>query len=63
MTDSLPEVRDGWLKLADAARVLGVARQTVLHKVQRGELEAVHVNHGRRKGLRINVDGHQAGLF
>jgi hypothetical protein len=39
-----PEVPDGWLKLANAARVLGVARQTVLHKVQRGELEAVHVN-------------------
>jgi excisionase family DNA binding protein len=38
-------------------------RQTVLHKVQRGELEAVHVNQGRRKGLRINVNGHQAGLF
>ena len=29
----------------------GHARQTVLHKVQRGELEAVHVNRGRRKGL------------
>jgi len=40
-----------------------VARQTVLHKVQRGELEAVHVNSGRRKGLRINVSSHQAGLF
>jgi hypothetical protein len=58
-----PEVPDGWLKLADAARALGVARQTVLHQVQRGELEAVHVNQGRRKGLRINVTGHQAGLF
>jgi hypothetical protein len=34
-----------------------------LHKVQRGELEAVHVNQGRRKGLRINVNGQQAGLF
>lgn len=58
-----PEVPDGWLKLADAARALGIARQTVLHKVQRGELEAVHVNQGRRKGLRINVIGRQAGLF
>lgn len=58
-----PTVPDGWLKLADAARALGVARQTVLHKVQRGELEAVHVNQGRRKGLRINLNSHQAGLF
>lgn len=58
-----PEVPEGWLRLADAAKALGVARQTVLHKVQRGELEAVHVNQGRRKGLRINVNDHQTGLF
>ena len=43
--------------------MLGVARQTVLHKVQRGELQAVHVSQGRRKGLRINVNGSGAGLF
>ena len=28
---------DGWLPLAQAAKALGVARQTVLHKVQRGD--------------------------
>jgi hypothetical protein len=49
-----PTVPDGWVGLDEAARILGVARQTVLHKVQR-ELEAVHVNRGRRKGLAINV--------
>ena len=58
-----PDVPDGWLRLADAARALGAARQTVLHKVQRGELEAVHVNQGRRKGLRININTPQPGLF
>jgi DNA invertase Pin-like site-specific DNA recombinase len=58
-----PEVPDGWLPLDQAAKVLGVARQTVLHKVQRGELAAVHVNRGRRKGLRIQVKPDQAGLF
>ena len=58
-----PAVPEGWLNLADAAQALGVARQTVLHKVQRGELQAVHVTHGRRKGLRINVNPDQAGLF
>ena len=58
-----PEVPEGWLRLADAAKALGVARQTVLHKVQRGELQAVHVNQGRRKGLRINVNPEQVGLF
>ena len=58
-----PEVPDGWLSLDQAAKALGVARQTVLHKVQRGELDAVHVNSGRRKGLRIQVGQDQPGLF
>ena len=58
-----PEVPEGWLGLDDAAKVLGIARQTVLHKVQRGELQAVHVNRGRRKGLRIQVKPDQPGLF
>ena len=59
----VPEVPEGWVGLNEAARVLGVARQTVLHKVQRGEPPAVHVNRGRRKGLRINVAGTVDGLF
>lgn len=54
---------DGWLPLTQAAQALGVARQTVLHKVQRGELAAVYVHHGKRKGLRIQVKPDQAGLF
>ena len=58
-----PDATDGWLPLDQAARVLGVARQTVLHKVQRGELNAVHVTSGRRKGLRIQVEHDQPGLF
>lgn len=59
----VPDIPDGWVGLDQAARALGVARQTVLHKVQRGELQAVHVNRGRRKGLRINVAPPAAGLF
>jgi hypothetical protein len=54
---------EGWLPLAEAANALGLARQTVLHKVQRGELPAVYVQHGKRKGLRIQAIPHQAGLF
>ena len=54
---------DGWLPLTEAAQALGVARQTVLHKVQRGELPAVYVHNGKRKGLRIQVKPDQAGLF
>jgi DNA invertase Pin-like site-specific DNA recombinase len=59
----MPAVPDGWVGLDQAATALGVARQTVLHKVQRGELQAVHVNRGQRKGLRIKVSSDQAGLF
>jgi hypothetical protein len=54
---------EGWLPLAEAAAALGLARQTVLHKVQRGELPAIYVPHGKRKGLGIQVIPRQAGLF
>ena len=54
---------DGWLPLTAAAEALGVARQTVLHKVQRGELAAVYVHNGKRKGLRIQVKPDQTGLL
>jgi excisionase family DNA binding protein len=59
----VPDVPNGYLPLAEAAKQLGCARQTVLHKVQRGELDAVQVVSGRRKGLRIKVSGEDAGLF
>jgi excisionase family DNA binding protein len=51
----VPEVPDGYVPLEEAARRLGCARQTVLHKVQRGELDAIHVTNGQRTGLRIKA--------
>jgi len=59
----VPDVPDDYLPLDDAAKRLSCARQTVLHKVQRGELDAVQVTQGRRKGLRIKVSENGAGLF
>jgi len=59
----VPTVPVGYLPLNAAAKRLGVARQTVLHQVQRGQRHAVHVTAGRRKGLRIQVLGSEAGLF
>jgi excisionase family DNA binding protein len=53
----VPDVPEGFVPLAEAARQLGCARQTVLHKVQRGELKSVQVTKGRRKGLRIEIPG------
>jgi len=59
----VPNIPDGYLPLNEAAKRLGVARQTVLHQVQRGQRHAVHVTAGRRKGLRIQVLQSEAGLF
>ena len=58
-----PQAPPGWLPLDQAAAALGIARQTVLHKVHRGELAAVLVNRGQRQGLRIQVRHDQAGLL
>jgi excisionase family DNA binding protein len=59
----VPEVPDGYVPLNEAAKCLGCSRQTVLHKVQRGELHAVQVTRGRRTGLRIKVSDTDVGLF
>ena len=50
----------GNVPMQDAARILGVSRQTLLQRVKRGALDAVHVHHGKRKGLRIKVIDDQA---
>ena len=51
----VPDIPDGYSRSPTPPALLGCARQTVLHKVQRGELHAIHVTRGRRKGLAINV--------
>ena len=53
----------GYVPIVDAMRILGVSRQTVLQRVKRGELEAIHVRNGRRKGLRILVPQAETALF
>jgi hypothetical protein len=57
------EAGEGFLPMREAMRVLGVSRQTVLQRVKRGELAAIHVMRGKQKSLRINVIGRQLGLF
>lgn len=52
----------GYVPIVDVMRILGVSRQTVLQRVKRGELEALHVRRGRRKGLRIRLPAAD-GLF
>jgi DNA invertase Pin-like site-specific DNA recombinase len=53
----------GYVPILDAMRILGVTRQTVLQRVKRGELDAIHVRNGRRKGLRILVPQAECALF
>jgi len=53
----------GYVPIVDAMRTLGVSRQTVLQRVKRGELQALHVRNGRRKGLRIRVPDPENALF
>jgi len=52
-----------YLPMLETTRKLGVSRQTVLQRVKRGELQAVLVRQGRRKGLRIKVVDRQPELF
>lgn len=52
-----------FLPMIEVTAKLGVSRQTVMQRVKRGELEAVLVRQGRRKGLRIKVVDHQPQLF
>src|SRR5467141_3244987 len=53
----------GYLAMLETTLKLGVSRQTVLQRVKRGELEALLVTRGRRKGLRIKMVDTQPGLF
>ena len=58
--ESTPE---DYVPMIEATKILGVTRQTVLQSVKRGELQAVHVCRGKRKGLRIKVIDCQPDLF
>jgi DNA invertase Pin-like site-specific DNA recombinase len=54
---------EDFLPMREAMCALGVSRQTVLQRVKRGELEAIHVMRGKQKGLRIRVVQQQPNLF
>jgi DNA invertase Pin-like site-specific DNA recombinase len=58
--DDAPE---GWLAMLEATLAYGVTRQTLMQRVKRGELRAVHVRTGRRKGLRIQPPTPNGSLF
>jgi predicted DNA-binding transcriptional regulator AlpA len=57
------EAQPEYLPMLETTLKLGVSRQTVLQRVKRGELEAVLVIKGRRKGLRIKLIDNHPDLF
>jgi hypothetical protein len=57
------DVPPGYLPMLETTKRLGVSRQTVLQRVKRGELDAVHVRRGRRKGLCIKAIDTGPDLF
>ena len=57
------DAAQGYLTMYQAMRLLGVSRQTVLQRVKRGELDAIHVMRGKKKGLRIKAIPAQPTLF
>jgi len=68
MTDKLralfvDDAPQGWLAMLEATLAHGVSRQTLMQRVKRGELRAVHLRTGRRKGLRIEPPTTQNSLF
>ena len=59
----VPQAPPEYLPMLEATLQLGVSRQTLLQRVKRGELEALLVRQGRRKGLRIKVIDNRPSLF
>jgi DNA invertase Pin-like site-specific DNA recombinase len=57
------DIPPGYLPMLETTKRLGVSRQTVLQRVKRGELDAVHVRCGRRKGLCIKAIDTGPDLF
>jgi DNA invertase Pin-like site-specific DNA recombinase len=60
ITEETPE---GYVPMQVATKKLGVSRQTILQRVKRGELEAIHVRCGKQTLLKIKVLDNQPGLF
>jgi predicted DNA-binding transcriptional regulator AlpA len=52
-----------YLTVYQTMRLLRVSRQTVWQRVKRGEIHAIHVRCGRKKGLRLKVIHPTPSLF
>ena len=59
----VPDVPAAYVRLAEAAAQPGLARQTVLNQIRRGERDAIHITQGRRRGLRVQLQPQEQGLL
>jgi predicted DNA-binding transcriptional regulator AlpA len=57
------EAPEGYLTMYQVMRQLGISRQAVWQRVKRGDIEAIHVRNGRKKGLRLKLNSSQSDLF
>jgi excisionase family DNA binding protein len=58
----VPDAPPGWVGLKEAAKVLGKAKQTILHWVHSGKLRSVQVRSCKRSGLRIELRSDEIGF-
>lgn len=56
------EAPPGYVPMIKATRLLGVTRQTIMQRIKRGELEAVHIRRGRANNLRIKITENDPGI-
>ena len=54
---------DGWLAMLEATLAHGLSRKTIMKHIKTGDLQAVYVRTGRRKGLRIEPPTPEQTLF
>jgi len=57
------EAPDGWLAMLEATLAHGRSRKTIMKNIKTGDLQAVYVRTGRRKGLRIEPPAPEQALF
>ena len=46
---------EGWLSVSEAARELGVSKQTVHNWVKSKKLDYIYVSKGKKKGLKVDI--------
>ena len=57
------EAPDGWLAMLEATLAHGLSRKAIMKNIKTGDLQAVYVRTGRRKGLRIEPPAPEQALF